>query len=133
MKIHELFQAMAKHNASDLHIKVGEAPIFRINGELVRMKSAELSAEDAMGLLLPIMTEHQRSNLDVRGYEDFSQELAGAGRFRCNVFKSCGRLSAAIRRVKPRIPTYEELHLPPQIAKVATYEQIGRASCRERV
>ncbi len=123
MRIHELFLAMAKHNASDLHLKVGEPPIFRINGELVRMKSALMTAEDTEGLLLPLMGERAKSDLEARGYADFSQALEGAGRYRCNVFRSSGRLSAAVRRVKLEIPTYEQLHLPPQIAKCATYEQ----------
>ncbi len=123
MKIHELFQGMAKHNASDLHIKVGEPPIFRIAGELIRMKSAPLTTEDAENLLLPMFTPRAQADLDARGYADFSQALDGIGRFRCNIFKSSGRLSAAIRRVKLKIPSYDELHLPPQIAKCATYEQ----------
>ena len=46
MRIHELFQAMSKHNASDLHLKLGEPPIFRVNGELVRIKSPPLQADD---------------------------------------------------------------------------------------
>ena len=123
MKIHELFQAMAKHNASDLHLKVGEPPIFRISGELVRMKSTPLTAEDTDQLLRSMLSDKQKANLEARGYEDFSQAIEGVGRFRCNVFRSCGALSAAVRRVRPRIPTYEELSLPAAVGKCASYEQ----------
>ena len=123
MRIYELFTAMAKHNASDLHLKVGEPPIFRINGELVRMKSNPLTVEDVEGLVVPIMGERAKSELEARGYADFSQALEGAGRYRCNVFRSSGRLSAAIRRVKLEIPTYDQLHLPQQLTKCAAYEQ----------
>jgi twitching motility protein PilT len=123
MKIHELFTAMGKHNASDLHLKVGEPPIFRISGELVRMKSPPLTEADSEGLLMPMVNERSRADLGHRGYCDFSYFLEGVGRFRINIFKQTGRLSAAVRRVKPRIPTYEELQLPPQVAKCATYEQ----------
>ena len=123
MKIYELFQAMAKYNASDLHLKVGEPPIFRINGELVRMKSPVMTGEDTDSLLLPMLNERSRADLEARGYADFSQALEGSGRYRCNVFRSSGRLSGAIRRVKLEIPTYEQLHLPAQIGKCATYEQ----------
>ena len=114
---------MAKHNASDLHLKVGEPPIFRINGELVRMKSPALTAEDTEGMLTPMMNERAKHELETRGYADFSQALEGAGRYRCNVFRSCGKLSAAVRRVKLEIPTYKQLHLPDQLAKCAAYEQ----------
>ncbi len=123
MKIHELFAAMAKHNSSDLHIKVGEPPIFRISGELVRMKGPPLGDAEASNLLTPMLTDRTRADLERVGYADFSQSLEGVGRFRVNVYKQTGHLSAAIRRVKPRIPNYEELMLPPQIATAATFEQ----------
>jgi len=123
MKIHELFAGMAKHNASDLHLKVGEPPIFRISGELVRMKSAVLTEADTDALLMPLANERSRADLLHRGYCDFSYFLEGVGRFRINVFKQTGRLSAAVRRVKPRIPSYEELQLPAQVGKCAGYEQ----------
>ncbi len=123
MKIHELFQGMAKHNASDLHLKIGEPPIFRVSGELVRLKSPPLTQQDIEDLVQPMMSDRQRAAIESRGYEDFSHALDTIGRFRCNVFRSCGKLSAAIRRVKPRIPTYDELHLPIAVQKCATYEQ----------
>jgi len=123
MKIHELFATMAKHNASDLHLKVGEPPIFRISGELVRMKSAVLTETDAESLLMPLANERSRADLEHRGYCDFSYFVEGVGRFRINVFKQTSRLSAAVRLVKPRIPSYEELQLPPLVGKCATYEQ----------
>jgi twitching motility protein PilT len=123
MLIHELFQAMNKHNASDLHLKLGEPPIFRVNGDLVRIKSAPLQADDVETLVMPMMGERARSELETRGYTDFSHALDGVGRYRCNVFRSSGKLSAAIRRVKLTIPSYQELHLPNQLATCATYEQ----------
>ncbi len=123
MRVHELFHLMAKYNASDLHLKVGEPPIFRVSGELVRMKSPPLTDEDSEGLLMPLLTERLRQELETRGYADFSHALDQTGRYRVNVFKQCGHLSAAVRRVKPRIPSYDELQLPPQIAKCAGWEQ----------
>jgi twitching motility protein PilT len=123
MSITDLFQAMAKYNASDLHIKVGEPPIFRISGELVRQKRPPLTIQEADELLTGMFSERSKGELEARGYTDFSQALDGIGRFRCNVFRSSGRLSAAIRRVKLEIPTYEQLHLPALIGKCATFEQ----------
>ncbi len=123
MKINELFQMMAKHNASDLHLKVGEPPIFRISGELVRMKSPPLSDEDTASLLLPMFSDRHHEDLAKRGYADFSYALDGIGRYRVNAFKQSSKLSAAIRRVKPRIPSYEELMLPAAVGKCADFEQ----------
>ena len=123
MKIDELFRLMAKHGASDLHLKVGQPPVLRITGELVRVKGEPLSDDDIRGLMLPVMTDKAKHELESRGYADFGVPLDGVGRFRCNLFKQLGRLSASIRRNRPTIPTYEELKLPPSVARCAQYEQ----------
>ncbi len=124
MKIIELFHLMAKHNASDLHLKAGEPPIFRVNGQLARMQNTTaLDAAGTEALLFPLMSEVQRETLAKRGYEDFAYAIADVGRFRCNIFRQLGQLSAAIRRVGLKIPTYEELRLPPANARLAEYEQ----------
>lgn len=123
-KIDELLAAMGKHGAGDLHLKVGEPPIFRIHGDLVRLKSPPLTAEGTDALLLPLCNARSQHDLEQRGYADFAYALPdGSGRFRCNVFRSNSRLSAAIRRVKPKVPSYAELNLPPTITQLATYEQ----------
>jgi twitching motility protein PilT len=124
MRIHELFQLMAKHGASDLHVKAGEPPVFRVHGQLARMQNvAPFTPEGTEELLFAMMSERQRASLAAKGYDDFSYALEGVGRFRCNVFRQCGMLSAAIRRVNLHIPSYEELHLPASMARVAEYEQ----------
>jgi len=124
MKITDLFQMMAKHNASDLHIKAGEPPVFRVAGQLARMQNVPpLSPKDTEDLLLPLMDDRQRSVLAEQGYEDFAYFIEGVGRFRCNLFRQLGMLSAAVRRVNVKIPSYDELRLPPQVARCAEFEQ----------
>jgi twitching motility protein PilT len=123
MKIHDLLTAMGKHNASDLHLKVNQPPIFRVNGELIRLKSAPLSDADLEGLLMPLVVGRNLKDWDVRGYADFSVSVPEVGRFRCNVYKQLSSISAAIRRVRPKIPTYADLGLPPQIPRLAQLEQ----------
>ena len=123
MTINDLLAAMGKHNATDLHIRVGEPPVFRVGGDLVRLKSPPLTADQVNELLVPLLDERLQGEMKVRGYADFSHSIDSVGRFRCNVFKSLGKLSAAIRRVKPTVPTYEDLNLPVPIRKCADYEQ----------
>ena len=123
MKIHELLSAMAKYEASDLHLKVAQPPVYRVKGDLVRLKSAPLSDGDLETLLMPLITGRNREEFDKRGYADFSVGIDGVGRFRCNVYKQRASLSAAIRRVKPNVPSYQELGLPAQIARLAELEQ----------
>lgn len=123
MDIIELFQAMAKHSASDLHLKVGQPPVFRINGELVRLKREPFTAQELSELLLPLLNAKQKNDLEERGYADFAVPVQGIGRFRCNLFKQMGSLALCARRNKPNIPTYADLGLPPQIQRLAGFEQ----------
>jgi len=124
MEIVKLFKLMAKHNASDLHIKTGQPPVFRVGGQLSRVQNTPpLSDEQTRGLILPIMNDDQLGTLEEFGNCDFAWYEEDVGRFRCNVFKQRGLMSAAIRRVNLEIPTYDDLHLPPQVAKCAEFEQ----------
>ena len=98
MRILELFNLMVKHNASDLHIKAGEPPVFRVAGQLARMQSAPpFTGEDCESLLTPIMGDRDKQQLAELGYCDFAYFVDGVGRFRCNLFRQLSNLSAAIR------------------------------------
>jgi twitching motility protein PilT len=124
MKILELFQMMVKHNASDLHIKAGEPPVFRVAGQLARMQNVQpLSAEDTESLLGAIMDERAHGQMKEFGYCDFSHFIPEIGRFRCNCFRQLGVMSAAVRKVNLKIPTYSQLMLPPQISRISEFEQ----------
>ena len=123
MEIHKLFKMMAKHQASDLHIKVGQPPVFRVNGALSRMQNAPaLDESNIDALVTSIMSEQQQQELETRGNVDFAYYLEDFGRYRCNIFHQCGKTSAAIRRVNNDIPNYESLNLPKSVGKCATYQ-----------
>jgi len=123
MEIIKLFNMMVKHDASDLHIKAGQPPVFRVAGQLSRMQNVPaLEPEQTRQLLEPILSEDQRTALERQGSIDFAWYQEDVGRFRCNVFHQRGSLSAAIRKVNLEIPTYDPLHLPPQIKRIAEYE-----------
>lgn len=130
----QLLYNMRKTEASDLHLKVGLPPIYRIAGELRSPPGlAELSAEDTDRLMTEIMSPVLKQRFIDQGDVDFSTFLyvtpAGADgkrpesdkpdRFRCNAFRAGGGLHAAIRRVKPEIPTFESLRLPPVYRRIA--------------
>lgn len=110
--IHRLLESMGKLDASDLHIKVGIPPTYRINGTLRPIQGAPITAEEADHILDPIILPHLRPRIEAEGGVDFAT-FVGGDRFRVDVFKSGGHTNAAIRRVKSEIPTYEDLHLPP--------------------
>ncbi len=128
-----LLYNMRKTDASDLHLKVGLPPIFRIGGHLQMPPGMDpLTAEDTDRLLTEIIPSALRHRYDEFGDLDFSTyqsvtspgdsgvdlKNAKADRFRCNIFRSGGAMHAAIRRVKPDIPTFESLHLPAVYRKI---------------
>jgi twitching motility protein PilT len=111
---------MVALKASDLHLKAGNPPIFRIEGRLTRTKSHALTADNIEALVLDLVGQERIAKLRERGNLDVGHEFEG-GRVRVAIYMQCGRLSLAARLVKTVIPTLEELHLPPQIAKVLEY------------
>ncbi|MBX3372959.1 MAG: PilT/PilU family type 4a pilus ATPase [Phycisphaeraceae bacterium] len=113
LTIPRLLQKMREVEASDLHLKSGSPPVLRVAGELRRVDCPALEAEDVRQLLAPIIPDHLRPALESRGGIDFSHHETQEHRFRCSVFHAGHALHAAIRRVNPKIPSFEELHLPP--------------------
>lgn len=110
--ITRLLGSMKKLEASDLHIKVGIPPVYRIGGLLRPIQSEPLTEEEADHLLDPLINEVQRKRFSDSGNLDFATHLPDGDRFRVNVFRAGGHTHAAIRRIKAEIPSYEALHLP---------------------
>ncbi len=113
LTIHAMLARMGQLNASDLHLKAGLAPYFRINGELHKLNLPVMSGEDIERLLIPVIPAKRRPNYDEKGDLDFSIQLPDGDRFRFNIFRSAAAMNAAVRRVKSFIPSFENLHLPP--------------------
>ena len=111
--IKKLLAAMRQYNASDLHIKVGLPPVYRIGGELKPIEAGAVTEEQADTLFDEILDTHQKQTLMKEGGLDFAWHLPDGDRFRIDLFKSGNHIHAACRRVKAEIPTYETLHLPP--------------------
>lgn len=115
----ELLRFMQEKNASDLHIRVGMPPIYRINGELVRVGTELVSQEDVQKMTSRILTPNQREIFE-REYElDFALSVSKIGRFRVNLFKQRGTYGLALRSVKMVIPSFKELNLPKIMEKIA--------------
>jgi twitching motility protein PilT len=121
-EIDKLFHAAVTLNASDLHIKVGEPPIFRVRGVPSRAKMAPYTYDQVVKLLDEILDPRQRKELEELGGTDFAYGVKGLGRFRVNIFKQRGSLSLAARAVKTLIPTLQELNLPPSLKTIPNYE-----------
>lgn len=111
--IQRLLAAMKKLDASDLHLKVGIPPTYRVGGILKAAATEALTEDEADHLLDPIVPENLKRKYETTGNLDFATHLKDGDRFRVNMFRSGGHTHAAIRRVKSEIPTYANLHLPP--------------------
>lgn len=108
-----LLENMKNHQASDLHLKAGLPPFYRVNGALRKIDADPLEGNTIADLLQPLIPRRRREEYDKMGDLDFSFQLPDGDRFRVNAFRACDQMNAAIRRVKAEIPTYETLHLPP--------------------
>lgn len=106
-------------NASDIHVKPDTSPFFRINGQLVESELPVIPAADISALLDDILPAHLKKPEEPLHEIDFSYVAENVGRFRVNVFISRNLPAVSFRYVKERIPTIEELHLPPILGKLA--------------
>ncbi len=110
----KLLLVMEKYGASDLHLKVGYPPYFRVAGSLRKADVDPVASNDEIeALVMPLAPEGRRPMLDDTGGIDFSYKGQGEDRFRVNIFRAIGETHAAFRRVQSHIPSFEELHLPP--------------------
>ena len=104
---------------SDLHIKVGSAPLLRIDGRLQRLDRESLDAGDTGGIVDAILPEDLSAPFAERGEADFAHSLAGVGRFRVNVFRQRGTASMVLRRLRFGGPKFEEVGLPDVIRQLS--------------
>src|SRR5262245_20176241 len=121
-EVNKLFRMAMRHEASDLHLKVGQPPMMRLRGDIRRMDMRPLTQEDMERLLLPNLKPHHRRILEEEGGVDFSYVIgADECRFRVSLFKQRGRLSLVARRVNSFIPSFKDLGLPDSIESLCHF------------
>ncbi|HZW09517.1 MAG TPA: PilT/PilU family type 4a pilus ATPase [Phycisphaerales bacterium] len=125
LTIQRLLSSMKRLDASDLHIKVGLPPVYRIGGRLKRIDSPALTEEECDHLFDPVLTPLQKARLEEMGNLDFAWHLPDGDRFRIDLFRSGNHIHAAVRRVKAEIPSYADLHLPPIYGKIVSTSPDG--------
>ena len=116
MQLVELMKITVAEKASDLHLTVGRPPMLRICGELLPMEGKEvLSAVMLQELVAPMLNEHHSQILNESGQVDFSCGVTDVGRFRVNLFRQRGAISAAMRSISSKILPLEVLGLPEAV------------------
>ncbi|MHB2015790.1 MAG: type IV pilus twitching motility protein PilT [Candidatus Xenobia bacterium] len=119
-ELNELLEVMLKHNASDLHLKVGSPPTVRLDGELIPVGNQVLTERDCKRLIFTSMSKNQKRRLLSRRELDYAYSMPKA-RFRINAFMQKGTVSAAFRLLRTEMPTVEELGLPPVLKRLVSY------------
>jgi twitching motility protein PilT len=123
--VHHALRELVARDGSDLHLKVGSAPLFRIHGELSADPHAdELTAEDTMAALNALIANEAKEEEFAQEHEvDFSFEIADVARYRVNAFRQRGVVSLVCRAVPHKISSIEELSLPPVVRELAEEER----------
>ncbi len=119
MNIEALLREMTSRGASDLHIRVGAQPAFRINGELYRLQTERILPEQMEQFLLDIMNRSQKQRFEESLELDFAVGVRSVGRFRINAYRQRGTPSLAIRAIVGVVPNFELLGLPEVIRDLA--------------
>ena len=120
VNLRALLEEMIERDASDLHITAGERPKLRVDGDITNSKiEAILNPKDTLQLAYSILTEQQKKRFETEDELDFSFGIQNLARFRGNAFKQRGCVSLVIRQIPFQVKTFEQLQLPPIVAKLA--------------
>jgi twitching motility protein PilT len=118
--LRSLLEEMIQRDASDLHITAAERPKLRVDGDIVDSSVVEvLTPKDTLQLAYSVLTENQKKRFETDDELDFSFGIQNLARFRGNVFKQRGCVAMVIRMIPFNVRTFQELGLPPVIAKLA--------------
>jgi twitching motility protein PilT len=122
-QLNKYFRAAIKTQANDIHLKVGQPPKLRLYGELKSTTGEVLTPERMEELVFEIMSPAQKEYFLANGTLDFAHEVGRDHRFRINVFRQRGVISLVGRRVSAYVPSFESLHLPQVVEKIAESRQ----------
>jgi twitching motility protein PilU len=114
----DLLRRVVEKKASDLFITSGFPPAIKIDGEVRPQSERALTGEQSAVLVRAIMNDRQTKEFDATKECNFAIAPPGIGRFRVNAFVQQGQTGCVIRLINSKIPTLEELELPPVLKEV---------------
>jgi twitching motility protein PilT len=120
LDLNKILQIAVKGGASDIHIKAGLPPIFRVDGSLMPLREGtRLSPEDIGKMAAGIMNKMQREQFQDTLDVDLSYGVPGVGRFRVNCFQQRGSIGLVFRVIPFKVKSVEELLLPESVRELA--------------
>jgi twitching motility protein PilT len=114
-ELETLFRLLVESGASDLHLRTGEPPMLRNNGELARQSHPPLTAEKLDTMLVSIMTPKELGEFREGGDTDWAYEITGVARFRCNAGRDRFGPLAVFRVIPNKIRTADEMGLSREV------------------
>ena len=119
MQIDDLLKIAMERRSSDLHLKVGNYPHLRIDGDLVPLTDQpRVTAEDMLTMAFSMMSARQKQKFKETSEIDMAYGVAGLGRFRVNVFQQRGNVGLVLRVIPTKIRALDELYLPKVIEQI---------------
>jgi twitching motility protein PilT len=115
----ELLKTTVDMGGSDLHIATNTPPQVRVHGKLQRLNLPAMTPAETKQLVYSVCTDNQKKRFEETLELDFSFGIKGTGRFRCNVFNQRGAVGAVYRVIPEKIRGFQELALPPVLAKLS--------------
>src|SRR6266705_4673279 len=114
----ELLKALVQSASSDLHLRVGEPPVFRTHGEMKRQATPPLSSEQLEMMLLSVMPERNRGEWKETGDSDFAYEISGLARFRVNAARDRKGPIAVFRLIPAKVVSVEQLGISKEVQQL---------------
>src|SRR3989338_2905999 len=113
-----LLHEMLDQQASDIHLKVGSPPFWRINGQLVNFGDDRMTSEQTETLAKSLMNDAQWEKYRQSGEADFAKDYEH-WRLRVNIAKERGHTSVVMRIIPKTMPQFDALHLPEVLKDIA--------------
>jgi twitching motility protein PilU len=117
--IYDLLRLLASKKGSDLFITVGFPPAIKLDGRMTPVSQQPLSAQHTAELVRSVMNDRQAAEFESTKECQFAISPANIGRFRVSAFVQMGNIGMVLRTINSKIPTFEELNLPPVLKDVA--------------
>ena len=119
MELNDVLKIAIKGNASDIHLKAGLPPLFRVDGVLVPLRNGERNTPEQLNQIVnQIMTPGQRAHFEKHHEVDLAYSIAGLGRFRVNTFMQRGMVGIVFRVIPFGVKNIEQLDLPKIVEKI---------------
>lgn len=125
MKFHEMLTSFVEKGASDIHLHAGLRPMIRVSGRLIPVSDSKLSPRATEGLAEMMCDERQLETFRQMNQVDLAYSVAGLGRFRVNLFRQRGSVSAVLRVINSSPEQLKVVSLPPEILEYFRDQEKG--------